>query len=280
MILIHTIKELQREVLLQKKHNKIIGFVPTMGALHKGHLSLVNTAGQLSDFVIVSIFVNPTQFNDQTDLERYPRNLEADMDMLKQTACDVVFAPSVAEMYPQKDSRVFNFEKLGTVMEGKHRPGHFNGVAQIVSKLFDAATPDKAFFGEKDFQQLAIIKEMTRQLKYNIDIIACKTVREHDGLAMSSRNRHLNTEQRKSAAHISKTLFEAVKLKNDFSVDELKNWVINKINSDKNLETEYFDIIDSDTLQTISLWTEKVNKTGCIAVYCGKVRLIDNVTFE
>ena len=187
-----------------------IGFVPTMGALHEGHLSLVEKAGRETDFVVVSIFVNPTQFNDKGDLERYPRNLEKDVALLTPTPCKLVFAPEVEEIYPEPDSRQFNFGTLEEVMEGKFRPGHFNGVAQVVSRLFDVVKPDKAFFGEKDFQQLAIISEMVRRMNIPVEIVPCAIVRESDGLAMSSRNMLLSPEQRKNAVHISATLFEAV----------------------------------------------------------------------
>lgn len=279
MELVHTKEALKKAIDRQKKAGKSIGFVPTMGALHQGHLSLVNEAGKQSGYVVVSIFVNPTQFNDTVDLDNYPRDLDGDMALLENTSCELVFAPSAREMYPEEDTRQFDFGKPGEVMEGKHRPGHFNGVAQIVSKLFDAVRPDKAFFGLKDFQQLAIIQNMTAQLGYNIEIVPCDIVREPDGLAMSSRNKRLTTEQRKNAALISKTLFEAQKKASDLSIDEIKKWVVSSIDANPHLETEYFDIVDNRTLQSITSWNETVNKTGCIAVYCGDVRLIDNVKF-
>jgi pantoate--beta-alanine ligase len=279
MELVHTAADLQQIISNVKVLGKSVGFVPTMGALHPGHLSLVEQAGSSSDYVVVSIFVNPTQFNDKGDLEKYPRNLEQDLMLLKNTPCNLVFAPGVNEMYPEEDTRVFDFGAMGEVMEGKHRPGHFNGVAQVVSKLFDMVQPHKAFFGEKDFQQLAIIKAMAKQLNYEVEIVPCATVREPDGLAMSSRNQRLASGQRKSAALISRTLFEAVGKKNIYTVEELKNRVVKNIDSDENLETEYFEIVDSESLQAIGSWEEKVNKRGCIAVYCGEVRLIDNVTF-
>ncbi|MDA3881491.1 MAG: pantoate--beta-alanine ligase [Prolixibacteraceae bacterium] len=279
MKLVHTKEALKEAISLQKEVGNSIGFVPTMGALHRGHLSLMKQAGEQTGFVVVSIFVNPTQFNNKSDLDNYPRNLNADLAMLKNTPCELVFAPSANEMYPEEDTRQFNFGKLGEVMEGEHRPGHFNGVAQIVSKLFDAVQPDKAFFGMKDFQQLAIIQNMTTQLGYHTEIVPCDIVREPDGLAMSSRNKRLTAEQQKNATVISKTLFEAVKKTPDSSVDEIKNWVVSTIDANPYLETEYFDIVDNKTLQSITHWNEAVNKIGCIAVYCGEVRLIDNVKF-
>lgn len=280
MELVHAVADLKQLVERKKSEGLSVGFVPTMGALHEGHLSLVAEASKASGYVVVSIFVNPTQFNDKKDLERYPRNLGLDMELLKSTSCDLVFAPGVDEMYPVEDTRLFNFGSLETVMEGKHRPGHFNGVAQVVSKLFDMVQPDFAFFGEKDFQQLAIIKAMSRQLNLDVKIVPCKTVREPNGLAMSSRNQLLSDAQRESAALISETLFGAQEKMDKMPVAELKQWVMDTINKDENLEIEYFDIVNSDTLQSVNSWDEKVNKTGCIAVHCGRIRLIDNVTFS
>lgn len=256
-----------------------IGFVPTMGALHPGHISLVDLAGQQSGFVVVSIFVNPTQFNDKGDLERYPRDLQKDIELLAPTACQLVFAPETTEIYPEPDTRQFNFGLLEQVMEGKFRPGHFNGVAQVVSRLFDIVQPDKAFFGQKDFQQLAIINEMVRKLNLPVDVIACPIIREDDGLAMSSRNMLLSPEQRLNAVHISATLFEAANKTNEFSVENLCSWVVDRINQNEFLNTEYFEIVDSVTLQPVKSWDEPCSKVGCIAVHCGKIRLIDNIEF-
>lgn len=257
-----------------------IGFVPTMGALHEGHLSLVEKAGQETDFVVVSIFVNPTQFNDKGDLERYPRNLEKDVALLASTPCKLVFAPEVEEIYPEPDTRQFNFGTLEEVMEGKFRPGHFNGVAQVVSRLFDVVKPDKAFFGEKDFQQLAIISEMVRRMNIPVEIVPCAIVRESDGLAMSSRNMLLSPEQRKNAVHISATLFEAVNKSKELTVQELCKWVVNRINENEFLNIEYFEIVNSITLQSVKNWSDSGEKVGCVAVHCGKIRLIDNIRFK
>lgn len=256
-----------------------IGFVPTMGALHLGHLSLVEQAGLQTGFVVVSIFVNPTQFNDKGDLERYPRNLQKDVDLLTPTSCDLVFAPDPDEIYPEPDTRQFNFGTLELVMEGKFRPGHFNGVAQVVSRLFDIVQPDKAYFGQKDFQQLAIINEMVRRLNLSVEIIACPIIREKDGLAMSSRNMLLSADERKNAVLISATLFAAVNKTSELNVDELRKWVINRINENDYLNTEYFEIVDSVTLQPVKSWEDRCSKVGCIAVHCGKIRLIDNIEF-
>jgi pantoate--beta-alanine ligase len=251
-----------------------------MGALHLGHLSLVEAAGSQTDFVVVSIFVNPTQFNDKGDLERYPRDLQKDLNLLEPTACDLVFAPEPEEIYPEPDNRQFNFGDLEQVMEGKFRPGHFNGVAQVVSRLFDIVQPDKAFFGQKDFQQLAIIVEMVRKLRLTVEIVPCPIIREADGLAMSSRNVLLTGEQRKNAVHIFKTLSEAVNKTAEMDVEELCQWVIKRINENDYLNTEYFEIVNERTLQPIKSWKESEKKIGCIAVHCGKIRLIDNMQFH
>lgn len=277
MQVIKNISDLRTILGRVRSEGKSIGFVPTMGALHDGHLSLVDIAGSQTQFVVVSIFVNPTQFNDKGDLERYPRDLQRDVQLLSTTECQLVFAPEVNEIYPEPDTRQFNFGMLEQVMEGKFRPGHFNGVAQVVSKLFAIVEPDKAFFGQKDFQQLAIIREMVKKLSLPVEIVSCPIVREPDGLAMSSRNMLLTPEQRANATHISATLFEAVNKKEQLSVEELCSWVVNRINRNDYLQTEYFEIVDSVTLQPVKSWTDGGRKVGCIAVHCGKIRLIDNI---
>jgi pantoate--beta-alanine ligase len=280
MQVVKHINDLRTVLDIKKKEGIKIGFVPTMGALHEGHLSLVEQAGSQTDFVVVSIFVNPTQFNDKGDLERYPRDLEKDVALLSPTPCKLIFAPGVEDIYPEPDTRRFDFGALEEVMEGKFRPGHFNGVAQVVSRLFDAVKPDKAFFGEKDFQQLAIISEMVRRMNIPVEIVPCPIVREKDGLAMSSRNMLLSPEQRVNAAHISATLFEAVNKSRELSVQELCKWVTDRINENEYLNTEYFEIVDSMTLQPVKNWNDPGEKVGCIAVHCGKVRLIDNIRFK
>lgn len=279
MQVVKHISELQFLLNDKRKEGLTIGFVPTMGALHQGHLSLVEQAGRQSGFVVVSIFVNPTQFNDKADLERYPRDLQKDVDFLSTSPCQVVFAPEVQEIYPQPDTRQFDFGLLEQVMEGKFRPGHFNGVAQVVSRLFDIVQPDKAFFGQKDFQQLAIINEMVRKLDLKVEIIPCPIIREADGLAMSSRNMLLSPEQRKNAVHISATLFEALNKAKTLSVEQLTQWVIDQVNQNEYLNTEYFEIVNSQTLLPVKSWNENCTKVGCIAVHCGKIRLIDNIAF-
>ena len=277
MIVVETIKNLKQE--LAKYNSKNIGFVPTMGALHSGHISLVERCVKENDVCVVSVFVNPTQFNDKADLERYPRTEEADKKLLEAAGCDIVFMPQVAEMYPEEDTRVFNFGSIETVMEGKYRPGHFNGVAQIVSKLFDAVEPTRSYFGEKDFQQVAIIRDMVRQLNLPVEIIACPIIREESGLARSSRNELLSAEERKKAALISEVLSKSVNFAKDMSVEEVKNWVIDQFKVDEVFRMDYYDIVDGNTLQSVSSWGESDYIVGCIAVYCGKIRLIDNIHY-
>ena len=279
MQVIKHITDLQTLLNIKKEEGLKIGFVPTMGALHEGHLSLVEKAGKETDFVVVSIFVNPTQFNDKGDLERYPRDLNKDVALLTPTPCQLVFAPEADEIYPEPDTRQFNFGTLEQVMEGKFRPGHFNGVAQVVSRLFDIVKPDKAYFGQKDFQQLAIINEMVRKLNLPVEIVPCPIIRETDGLAMSSRNMLLSAEQRINAVHISATLFEAKNKTGELSVEELCQWVITRVNENEYLNTEYFEIVNDTTLLPVLSWDEPCKKIGCIAVHCGKIRLIDNIEF-
>lgn len=262
-----------------KKEGKTIGFVPTMGALHNGHLSLVKECKKNSDITVVSIFVNPTQFNDLEDLKRYPRTLDKDTELLKTVDCDLVFAPTVDEIYPEPDTRKFDFGYLESVMEGARRPGHFNGVGQVVSRLFDIVRPDKAFFGMKDFQQVAIIKNIVKQLNYNIQIIPCPIVREENGLALSSRNTLLGEDYKKNAPHIYATLKKARNLASEMSVSDLKKWITDEINNNPYLETEYVEIVDDTTLKVTENWTEKGTKVACVAVYAGKIRLIDNIVF-
>jgi pantoate--beta-alanine ligase len=277
MIVVETIKGLKQE--LEKYNSKNIGFVPTMGALHDGHISLVKRSVEENDVTVVSVFVNPTQFNDKADLERYPRTEEADKKLLEAAGCDIVFMPGVEEMYPEEDTRVFNFGCIETVMEGKYRPGHFNGVAQIVSKLFDAVEPTRSYFGEKDFQQVAIIRDMVRQLELPVEIIACPIIREESGLARSSRNELLSAEERKKAALISQVLSKSVNFAKEMSVDEVKNWVIDQFKTDEVFRMDYYDIVDGNTLQSVSSWEDSDYIVGCIAVYCGKIRLIDNIHY-
>ena len=280
MKLIHTVQKLRTELNAQRLAGKKIGFVPTMGALHEGHASLVKLAVAENDVVVVSDFVNPTQFNDQNDLLKYPRTLEADCELLEKVGAHYVFAPSVEEIYPEPDTRQFSYAPLDTVMEGKFRPGHFNGVCQVVSKLFMMVEPHCAYFGEKDFQQLAIIREMVKQMNFPIRIVGCPIVRESDGLALSSRNARLSDVQRVQALNISKTLFASKEYAVTHTVEETQAFVEQAIAASEGLELEYFEIVDGLTLQKIAGWDETDYAVGCITVFCGEVRLIDNIKFK
>ena len=280
MELIQTVHELRAKLDVLRKAGKTIGLVPTMGALHAGHASLVKRAVAENDIVVVSDFVNPTQFNDKNDLIKYPRTLDADCKLLESCGVTFVFAPSVEEIYPEPDSRSFSYAPLDTVMEGKFRPGHFNGVCQIVSKLFDAVQPDRAYFGEKDFQQLAIIREMVRQMKYPLEIVGCPIVREEDGLALSSRNARLSDEERKNALKISQTLFESRTFAASHTVAETQKFVEDAIAAAPGLRLEYFELVDGNTLQKIADWEDTSYAVGCITVFCGEVRLIDNIKYK
>ena len=279
MKIIHTISELKGELDNCRSLGKSIGLVPTMGALHKGHASLVERAVVENDVVVVSIFVNPTQFNDKNDLKNYPRTLEADCALLESVGAAIAFAPSVEEMYPEPDTREFSFAPLDTVMEGACRPGHFNGVAQIVSKLFYVVEPHKAYFGEKDFQQLAIIREMVRRLALDLQIVGCPIVREPDGLALSSRNTLLTSEERERAHTISRTLFASLEFAKENTLAATKAFVEKAINDTEGLELEYYQIVDGNTLQEIQEWSDSDYVVGCIALFCGKIRLIDNIKY-
>ena len=280
MKVVSTIKELKNLLDDYRAKGMRIGFVPTMGALHNGHASLVERSVAGNDVTVVSVFVNPTQFNDKNDLKNYPRTLDADCALLERVGATVVFAPTVEEMYPAEDTRVFSFAPLDTVMEGACRPGHFNGVAQIVSKLFDAVEPHRAYFGEKDFQQLAIIREMVRQLSYDIEIIGCPIVREEDGLAMSSRNTLLTEDERERALTISSTLFASVDFAKVNSLAATKAFVEDMIDDTDGLELEYYQIVDGNTLQPVEEWGDSDYVVGCIALFCGKIRLIDNIKYK
>ena len=280
MKLVQTIKELQSELDALRSEGKTIGLVPTMGALHAGHASLVKRAVAENDVVVVSDFVNPTQFNDQNDLVKYPRTLEADCELLEKEGAAFVFAPSVEEMYPEPDTRQFSYAPLDTVMEGRFRPGHFNGVCQVVSKLFMMVNPTRAYFGEKDFQQLAIIREMVRQIGFNgLEIVGCPIVREADGLALSSRNARLSAAEREQALNISQTLFKSRDFAASHTVARTQQFVEDAIAAFQGLRLEYFEIVDGVTLQKIADWKDTDYAVGCITVFCGEVRLIDNIKY-
>ena len=273
------ISELKHFLKKERQLKQRIGFVPTMGALHDGHLSLVECCMKANEVCVVSIFVNPTQFNNRNDLLSYPRTLEQDCLLLESVGCDYLFVPSEKEMYPKPNTRVFDFGAISTVMEGAFRPGHFNGVAQIVSRLFNVVEPDTAYFGEKDFQQVAIIRELVKQLNSPVQIVACPIIRETDGLALSSRNVRLTTEQRQIAPLIASTLKKSCTFVSEKRVQEVIDWVVNTLNNEPVLHVEYFEIVDGKSLQPIHNWNESTAPTGCIAVFCGEVRLIDNIKY-
>ena len=282
MKVIQKIGELQNELFSYRKNNKTIGLVPTMGALHAGHASLVKQSVKENDVTVVSVFLNPTQFNDKGDLERYPRTLEADCQLLEACGADYVFAPTVEEIYPKPDNRQFEFSPQSTVMEGAKRPGHFNGVCQVVSRLFYIVRPDRAYFGEKDWQQIAVIKRLVDfiGMKDSITIVECPIVREQDGLAMSSRNMLLTADERAIAPKIYEALRKSVDYSQSHSVAETQEKVVNEINAVDGLEVEYFEIVDGNTLLKVNTWEDYV--VGCITVYCGHmpIRLIDHIKYR
>ena len=282
MKIFDNIVDLQNELFYLRKANKKIGLVPTMGALHQGHASLVKQCVADNDITIVSVFLNPTQFNDPKDLERYPRTFEEDCKILNEVGADIVFAPTPKEMYPIPDNRHFEFPPTSTVMEGAKRPGHFNGVCQVVSRLFYITKPHNAYFGEKDWQQICVIKQLVKYLNLDINIIECPIIREESGLAMSSRNALLTSEERVIAANIYRILKESVTKKDSLSVDELQQEVINSINAIDQLEVEYFEIVDGNTLETVHSWNDSPYIVGCITVYCGAtpIRLIDHIKYK
>lgn len=282
MEVVHQIVELQNALFMLRKQGKKIGLVPTMGALHEGHASLVKQSVKDNDVTVVSVFVNPTQFNDKNDLKNYPRDLQADCALLEECKADFVFAPSVEEMYPVEDKRHFEYPPVSTVMEGAHRPGHFNGVCQVVSRLFYIVRPDKAYFGEKDWQQIVVIKAMVRHLSLDVTIVECPIVRDADGLARSSRNTLLTPEERAIAPAIYKALKESVGYAKEHTVKETHDRTVEQINAVKGLEVEYFSIVDGNTLQDVSSWNDSPYVVGCITVYCGHtpIRLIDHIKYQ
>lgn len=280
MKVVRTIADLKSSVRGFKQAGKSIGLVPTMGALHAGHKSLVDKARTENDIVVVSVFVNPTQFNNKQDLATYPRTEEDDCRLLEAAGCDLVFMPSVAEVYPEADTRVFDLGPVAEVMEGKHRPGHFNGVAQIVSKLFSYAEPDRAYFGEKDFQQIAVIRRMAELEGFGLSIVSCPIKREDDGLALSSRNVRLTDGQRKIAPNIYKVLRESCNFAASHTVGETVGYVTDCLNALPEMQVEYYEIVDGLTMQPVADWCESDYVVGCITVYCGEVRLIDNITYK
>ena len=278
MKVVNTVAELNAALAPLKREG--VGFVPTMGALHAGHRSLVERARRENDTVVVSVFVNPTQFNDKNDLKNYPRTPEADCAILEAAGAHIVFMPTVEDIYPEPDTRQFDFGLVDKVMEGATRPGHFNGVAQVVSRLFALVNPARAYFGEKDFQQIAVIKAMVEQLSIDVEIVECVIVRGEDGLALSSRNELLTPEHRAAAPHIYATISQCAAKMETMSPEELTNWVVSTIDSNPLLKTIYFEAVDARTMQRVEKWSDSERIQGCCAVQAGNIRLIDNIRIK
>ena len=276
------IVDLQNALFDERKKGREIGLVPTMGALHEGHASLVTRCVKENGVTVVSVFVNPTQFNDKNDLKNYPRNLDADCALLEKCGADYVFAPDVEDMYPIPDNRQFEYPPVSTVMEGAHRPGHFNGVCQVVSRLFYIVRPQRAYFGEKDWQQIAVVKAMVRHLALDVQIVECPIVRDADGLARSSRNALLSPEERAIAPAIYAALKSSVEYAKSHSLKDTHDKVVSDINKVDGLDVEYFAIVDGNTLQDVAEWDDSPYVVGCITVYCGKtpIRLIDHIKYK
>lgn len=279
---ITSIAALRAELDMVRKAGQTVGLVPTMGALHEGHASLVRRSVAENDVTVVSIFLNPTQFNDKTDLAKYPRTLEADCALLEQCGATIAFAPSVEEIYPEPDTRKFSYPPTDSVMEGAFRPGHFNGVCQIVSKLFAFVEPDRAYFGEKDFQQIAVIRRMVEDLGFRLQIVPCPVVREEGGLAKSSRNTLLTEAERQTANHIYQTLRQSRDWMEGMSVQEVHDRVVSDINAVPGLEVQYYSIVDGRTLADVNTWADSDDIVGCITVFCGSqpIRLIDHIRYK
>lgn len=280
MKVLRTVRELRDAMAGHRGQGQTIGLVPTMGALHEGHLSLVKRARDENDIVVASVFINPTQFNNPDDLRTYPRTEEADCRALEAARVDYAFIPSVEEIYPEPDTRVFDLGPVAEVMEGAMRPGHFNGVAQIVSKLFEMTGPTRAYFGEKDYQQIAVIRRMVEIEGFDLEIVSCPIMRHEDGLAMSSRNVRLTPEQRAIAPAIHRVLAESLSMVPEKSVGEVKRFVTETLDGTPQLKTEYYEIVDGHTMQPIARWEDSALPVGCVTAYCGDVRLIDNITYR
>lgn len=276
MLILYKITDVKQYIAELKLKNKTIGFVPTMGALHQGHISLIEISKKQTDITVCSIFVNPTQFNNQADLKHYPRTPEADIKLLEAAGCDVLYMPEVKDIYPDNDIRKFDFGYLDTILEGALRPGHFNGVGQVVSILLEGVQPHKGFFGSKDYQQVMVVKDLVKQLKLPVEIIPCPILREPDGLAMSSRNTRLSAEERKIAALIPKMMQEAVELIKQKGIDTAKHFITQQVSDVKEMNLDYFEVCNADTLEPIAEFSAKQKTVSLIAVFVGNIRLIDN----
>lgn len=280
MQIFKTVKEISSYISICKNDNKAIGFVPTMGALHGGHLSLISKCKSENDISVVSIFVNPIQFNNEQDFIKYPRNSDSDLGLLKENDCDIVFLPAEKEIYPEPDNSIINLGYIENIMEGKYRPGHFQGVAKVVDILFNIIKPNNAYFGLKDFQQIAIIKKLVKITNSKVNIVSCPIIREKNGLAMSSRNVRLTSEKRQQASVIYNTISKLNEFINKNDISEFKKWATSEINSRKDFKIEYIEIVDTETLELISSIKNHKSITCCIAVFCEEVRLIDNIQFN
>jgi pantoate--beta-alanine ligase len=279
MLVLTTVQEVRDWISDTKGNSCSIGFVPTMGALHQGHIALIEQSVRENNVTVCSIFVNPIQFNNKEDLAKYPRTLNNDLQLLEKANCDMVFVPSVEEMYPDDVSEHYHFGALEKVMEGASRPGHFTGVAIVVKRLFNFVQPDRAYFGKKDFQQLILIQKLVKIENLPIHVVACPTVREENGLAMSSRNRHLSPEDRTIASKVYHTLMNASQLFPHKGVYEIEQFVLSEIGKEKKIRLEYFDIVDKKTLQKSNKLDNPNGLIGCVAFWLGNVRLIDNIEF-
>lgn len=280
MLVLRKIKEIEEVISLQKQKGNTIGFVPTMGALHQGHISLIEASKKQTDITVCSIFVNPTQFNNAADLTHYPRTPDADIALLEAAGCDILYMPDVKDVYPENDTRKFDFGYLDTILDGAHRPGHFNGVGQVVSILFEGVKPNKAFFGSKDYQQVMVVKDLVKQLHLPVEIIACPILREDDGLAMSSRNTRLTMEERKVASLVPKIMHEAKQIAMEKGVDEAKAFVAESIAKVPSMKLDYYEICDANTLESVSKLIKNKQAISLIAVFVGNIRLIDNWIIE
>lgn len=276
MLVIRKIKEIEKIIALEKEKGRTIGFVPTMGALHQGHISLIDYSKGQTDVTVCSIFVNPTQFNNPSDLTHYPRTPDADIAMLKAAGCDILYMPDVNDVYPENDKRKFNFGYLDTILEGAHRPGHFNGVAQVVSILLKGVKPHKAFFGSKDYQQVMVVKDLVKQLHLPVEIVACPILREPDGLAMSSRNTRLNPMERKIASHIPEWMQKANSIIKEQGITQAKDFISSQVSVVPLMKLDYYEVCDANTLEPIQEIKSGQEALALIALFVGKIRLIDN----
>lgn len=280
MLVLNKIADVKQMIAEYKQQHKVVGFVPTMGALHQGHISLINQSKQHTDITVCSIFVNPTQFNNPEDLKHYPRTPEQDIKLLEEAGCDILYMPEVKDIYPENDTRKFNFGYLDSILEGATRPGHFNGVGQVVSILLEGVMPDKAFFGSKDYQQVMVVKSLVKQLSLPVEIIACPILREPDGLAMSSRNTRLTPEERIIAGMIPDIMQQANNILKQQGIEAAKKFVVDLVAKISIMKLDYFEVCDTETLESLTNYNPKNKAVSLIAVFVGNIRLIDNWIIE